>query len=110
VCAAPKPGQVCTGAKSEEDSRAAARKIAKIVQKLGFQATFKEFKIHNIIGSCDVKFPIRLEGLSFSNSMLCDYEPEIFPGLIYRMKVRAPPRHTWGHLEPRATQTHLGTP
>eukprot|EP00955_Chlamydomonas_euryale_P008152 86396-Chlamydomonas_euryale.AAC.20 len=59
---------------------------AKIVQKLGFPATFKEFKIQNIVGSCDVKFPIRLEGLSFSMSMFCNYEPEIFPGLIYRMK------------------------
>ena len=28
---------VCTGAKSEEDSRMAARKYARIVQKLGFQ-------------------------------------------------------------------------
>ena len=28
---------VCTGAKSEEDSRLAARKYARIVQKLGFQ-------------------------------------------------------------------------
>jgi TATA-box binding protein (TBP) (component of TFIID and TFIIIB) len=29
---------VCTGAKSEEDSRLAVRKYARIVQKLGFQA------------------------------------------------------------------------
>eukprot|EP00798_Chlamydomonas_sp_ICE-L_P006291 gene6291-2924_t len=32
--------------------------------KLGFAATFKEFKIQNIVGSCDVRFPIRLEGLA----------------------------------------------
>lgn len=42
---------------------------AKIVQKLGFQAKFTEFKIQNIVGSCDVRFPIRLEGLAFSQSM-----------------------------------------
>jgi hypothetical protein len=42
---------------------------AKIVQKLGFQATFKEFKIQNIVGSCDVRFPIRLEGLAFAHSL-----------------------------------------
>lgn len=71
-------------------SRRVCLQYAKIVQKLGFQATFKEFKIQNIVGSCDVKFPIRLEGLSFSMSMFCNYEPEIFPGLIYRMKVCAP--------------------
>lgn len=77
---------VCTGAKSEEDSRIASRKFAKIVQKLGFQATFKEFKIQNIVGSCDVRFPIRLEGLAIAQNMFSSYEPEIFPGLIYRMK------------------------
>ncbi|KHN82281.1 TATA-box-binding protein [Toxocara canis] len=35
---------VCTGAKSEEASRLAARKYARIVQKLGFNAKFTEFK------------------------------------------------------------------
>lgn len=76
---------VCTGAKSEEDSRLAARKYARIIQKLNFpvsfvnvyilksfyfyfiinfnQAKFLDFKIQNMVGSCDVKFPIRLEGL-----------------------------------------------
>ena len=44
------PGKmVCTGAKSEEDSRLAARKYARIVQKLGFQTKFKDFKIQNMV-------------------------------------------------------------
>ena len=55
---------VITGAKSEELSRLAARKYARIIQKLGFAAHFTDFKIQNIVGSCDVKFPIRLEGLA----------------------------------------------
>ena len=94
---------VCTGAKSEEDSRLAARKYARIVQKLGFPTKFKDFKIQNMVGSCDVKFPIRLEGLVLTHSqvgwlllvntnLIClvigqfsSYEPELFPGLIYRM-------------------------
>lgn len=42
---------------------------AKIVTKLGFSASFKEFKVQNIVGSCDVRFPIRLEGLAFAQSM-----------------------------------------
>ncbi|KAJ7815474.1 TBP-domain-containing protein [Mycena olivaceomarginata] len=62
---------VVTGAKSEDDSRLASRKYARIVQKLGFDAKFSEFKIQNIVGSCDVNFS--------------SYEPELFPGLIYRM-------------------------
>lgn len=27
----------------------------------------QDFKIQNIVGSCDVKFPIRLEGLAYSH-------------------------------------------
>lgn len=57
---------VVTGAKSEEQSRLAARKYANIIKKLGFPAKFLEFKIQNMVGSCDVRFPIRLEGLASS--------------------------------------------
>ncbi|RYR41131.1 hypothetical protein Ahy_A08g037525 isoform A [Arachis hypogaea] len=46
----------------------------------------QDFKIQNIVGSCDVKFPIRLEGLAYSHGAFSSYEPELFPGLIYRMK------------------------
>ncbi|EEB05408.1 TATA-binding protein [Schizosaccharomyces japonicus yFS275] len=76
---------VVTGAKSEDDSKLASRKYARIIQKLGFNAKFTDFKIQNIVGSCDVKFPIRLEGLAYSHGTFSSYEPELFPGLIYRM-------------------------
>ncbi|ORY93941.1 TBP-domain-containing protein [Syncephalastrum racemosum] len=76
---------VVTGAKSEDDSKLAARKYARIIQKLGFQSKFTDFKIQNIVGSCDVRFPIRLEGLAYSHGHFSSYEPELFPGLIYRM-------------------------
>lgn len=42
---------VVTGAKSEDDSRLAARKFARIIQKLGFETKFTDFKIQNIVGS-----------------------------------------------------------
>ena len=49
---------VCTGAKSEEDSRLAARKYARIVQKLGFPTKFKDFKIQNMVINFDrLMFP-----------------------------------------------------
>ncbi|XP_062502270.1 uncharacterized protein LOC134179405 [Corticium candelabrum] len=76
---------VCTGAKSEDESRLAARKYARVIQKLGFPARFTEFKVQNMVGSCDVKFPIRLEGLVLTHQQFASYEPELFPGLIYRM-------------------------
>jgi len=77
---------VVTGAKSEDQAKEAARKYARIIQKVGFDsARFTEFKIQNIVGSCDVKFPIRLEGIMYKHSLYSSYEPELFPGLIYRM-------------------------
>ena len=78
---------VCTGAKSEDASKLACRKYGKNIQQIGFEVRFKEFKVQNIVASCGVGFPIRLENLSNSksHSHFCTYEPEVFPGLIYRM-------------------------
>jgi len=76
---------VVTGAKSENLAKHAARKYARIIQKLGYNAKFKDFMVQNIVASADVKFPIRLESLSLAHNMFCSYEPELFPGLIYRM-------------------------
>jgi transcription initiation factor TFIID TATA-box-binding protein len=77
---------VCTGAKNEEQAKLAARKFARIIQKLGFPIQFMDFKIQNVVGSCDVQFPVKLETLATMYSLFTTYEPEIFPGLIYRMK------------------------
>lgn len=55
---------VVTGAKSEDAARLAARKFARIIQKLDFPARFTDFKVQNIVASCDVRFAIRLEGLA----------------------------------------------
>jgi len=71
--------------RSEEESRLAARKYARIIQKLEFPAKFMDFKIQNIVGSIDVKFSIKLECFHTCHSQFCSYEPELFPGLIYRM-------------------------
>lgn len=89
---------VCTGAKSEEESRKAARKFAKIIKSLGFKVDFKEFKVQNIVGSCDIRFKIHLTKLNSTLNGInekfknkngrknnCHYEPEAFPGLIYHM-------------------------
>ena len=67
---------------SPQDSRLASRKYARIIQKLGFNAKFTDFKIQNIVGSCDIKFPIRLEGLASRHHHFSSYEPELFPGLV----------------------------
>ncbi|XP_004503133.1 TATA-box-binding protein-like [Cicer arietinum] len=76
---------VCTGAKSESQAKLAASKYAVIIRKMGFPVKFKDFKIWEIVGSCDVKFPIRLEDLAKSHGACSTYKPESSPALIYQM-------------------------
>ncbi|CAL8071701.1 unnamed protein product [Calicophoron daubneyi] len=76
---------VCTGARSEDDCNLGARKCARIMQKIGFNAKFMNFTIQNMVGLADLRFPIRLERLLLANEQMTQYEPEIFPGLIYRI-------------------------
>jgi len=38
-----------------------------------------------MVGKADVKFPIKLEGLAMAHQQFAQYEPELFPGLVYRM-------------------------
>eukprot|EP00048_Salpingoeca_helianthica_P020895 m.9156 g.9156 ORF g.9156 m.9156 type:complete len:191 (+) comp5354_c0_seq1:15-587(+) len=75
---------VCTGTKSERDANTAARKFARILQKLDFKVQFRDFTIVNMVASCDVRFPIRLENLACTHAGKSSYEPEFFPGLVYR--------------------------
>uniref|UniRef100_M4C3Q3 TATA-box-binding protein n=1 Tax=Hyaloperonospora arabidopsidis (strain Emoy2) TaxID=559515 RepID=M4C3Q3_HYAAE len=41
--------------------------------------------VRNVMGTCDVRFPIRLEGLLNDHARFSSYEPELFPGLIYKL-------------------------
>lgn len=65
-----RPAAPCAPGRARCRCRAPVRvQYARILQKLGFEVTFKEFKIQNMVGSCDVKFPIRLEGLASTHSI-----------------------------------------
>lgn len=41
-----------------------------------------------MVASCDMRFSIKLEALleELQKSSRCHYEPELFPGLIYKME------------------------
>jgi transcription initiation factor TFIID TATA-box-binding protein len=79
-------GKMCvTGTKSTHNSTLAAQKFAYIIEKVGFKPAMIEFKVQNMVGTLDVNFPIRLEGLVYAHSAFASYEPELFPGLIYRL-------------------------
>ncbi|KAM4525551.1 uncharacterized protein PAE49_001463 [Odontesthes bonariensis] len=75
---------LCSGATSPDDARRAARKFARIVQKLGFPVRFLNFQIHNIVASCSF-FPLYLDALYLAYRKHCSYEHELFPGLFLKV-------------------------
>eukprot|EP00934_Nitzschia_sp_Nitz4_P008681 Nitzschia sp. Nitz4//scaffold22_size323478//184053//184962//NITZ4_000550-RA/size323478-processed-gene-0.471-mRNA-1//-1//CDS//3329543064//8671//frame0 len=80
-------GKICvTGVKSTHNATLACKKFHYIIEKCGFKPKeYMDFKVQNIVGTADVGFPIRLEGLVYAHSAFASYEPELFPGCIYRL-------------------------
>ena len=76
---------VCTGAKSEKESRGAIVKVVKELKKGGIIIINKpDPKVVNIVASASLSGIIDLEKAAFVLGRTM-YEPEQFPGLIYRM-------------------------
>jgi transcription initiation factor TFIID TATA-box-binding protein len=76
---------VCTGAKSEKEARRAVMTVVKELRKGGIIIISKpELKIQNIVASASLGGKIDLEQ-AVSRLVKTMYEPEQFPGLIYRM-------------------------
>ena len=76
---------VCTGAKSEEQSRKAVQEVVRRLKKGGIPIKNEaEIVVQNIVASVDLGGKIHLEEAAkqLPKSM---YEPEQFPGLIHRM-------------------------
>ena len=76
---------VCTGAKSEEQSRKAVAMVVQKLRKSGIKVENEaEVEVQNIVASASLGGRVKLEeaALTLPRSM---YEPEQFPGLIHRM-------------------------
>lgn len=81
---------VCTGARSEKEARKALRKLVKTLKEGGIIIAGKlEMKITNIVASASLGGAVDLlELYEVERGMRgrIMYEPEQFPGLIYRME------------------------
>ena len=76
---------VCTGAKSERLARKAVTKVVDELKRGGIVILGKpEIQIQNIVSSAGLGGNIDLEKTTYSLKKTM-YEPEQFPGLIYRM-------------------------
>ena len=76
---------VCTGARSIGDVHEVFKKVVKIVQSTGVKVP-RNFKVQveNIVSSAKLDGKLNLDKIAF-NLENSEYEPEQFPGLVYRM-------------------------
>lgn len=82
---------VCTGTKSIEQVKKVIKEVIKQLKHVGVNITdFPKITVQNIVasGSIDLKLNLNLLALELENT---EYEPEQFPGLVYKL------------LEPTAT-------
>ena len=76
---------VCTGAKSIERSNEAMQKVVDDIITLGVPLPRKfDIKVENIVASTQIKAKLNLEEISFTLENV-EYEPEQFPGLVFRI-------------------------
>jgi len=79
---------VCTGAKTIKMAKEATKKVVENIRKAGIPMP-KKFRIiiENIVSSTkiDVKPKLMLEDIAISMQEV-EYDPERFPGLVYRMR------------------------
>jgi len=78
---------VCTGARTIEKVRESIKKIIKSLEKINVKITVKpEIKIQNIVASGSVGMDLNLNELAIKLKNV-EYEPEQFPGLVYKLQV-----------------------
>nr|WP_157198818.1 TATA-box-binding protein [Methanocaldococcus infernus] len=75
----------CTGAKSKEEAERAIKKIIKELKDAGFDVNENpEIKVQNMVATADLGFEPDLNEIAIYVDET-EYEPEQFPGLVYRL-------------------------
>jgi transcription initiation factor TFIID TATA-box-binding protein len=78
----------CTGAKNIEDVKKTVRIIAEKLEKIGVKVYKNpEMVIQNIVATSDLEGELNLSEVAMVLGLEnVEYEPEQFPGLVYRLK------------------------
>jgi len=77
---------VCTGAKNMEGAKKSIAKIIASLKKLNIKIIVEPvLKIQNLVGAGELGFDLNLNVLTMRLKNV-EYEPEQFPGLIYKIK------------------------
>lgn len=77
---------VCTGARSIDDVHTVFKKVISVVQSTGTKVPRgHKVQVENIVASAKLDANLNLDTIAF-NLENSEYEPEQFPGLVYRMQ------------------------
>ncbi len=77
---------VCTGAKTMKEVKEAIHKIMKLLEKVKVKITIEpEIHVQNMVASGALGFALNLNDLVMKLRNV-EYEPEQFPGLVYKIK------------------------
>jgi len=78
---------VCTGGKSLEDVRLAIETVGKQIEAAGIQIKkHPDIEVQNIVATSNLGMKINLNAIAISLGLeKVEYEPEQFPGLVYRL-------------------------
>ena len=60
-----------TGSTSEEDGKKSARRVARILQKMGFKVRMTGFRIVNVLGIVNLPFGIKLASFTEHHPKVC---------------------------------------
>jgi transcription initiation factor TFIID TATA-box-binding protein len=77
---------VCTGARSMEKVDEAMKKIVEAMKKIGIEIKKKpEYQVQNMVASGSINMNLNLNTLAIKLENT-EYEPEQFPGLVYKLR------------------------
>jgi len=77
---------VCTGAKSIAKAKLAIERIVEKIKEAGVDITAKpEVIVQNVVATANLHAELNLDAIAIGLDNT-EYEPEQFPGLVYRMK------------------------
>lgn len=76
---------VITGLRRADEADPGVEKVVKYIEKAGIKVANPEITIQNIVASGDLHtyIDLNMAAIVMENAM---YEPEVFPGVIYRMQ------------------------
>ncbi len=78
---------VCTGGKSQKEVEESIRIISRLIRSAGQKVTSRPvIEVQNIVSTGDLESEINLSSIALTLGLdRVEYEPEQFPGLVYRL-------------------------